>query len=292
MHLSSTTDKLSERYGSVEQAVRALADAGFSAFDFSIFDALSNPIFGDERLSCLAALKSCARDAGIVCNQAHAPFPTLLPEGRYSSEYEHYNEMIFDRLVLSVQAAAYLGASNIIVHPITHLPYRANAAYLKELNLELFRALAPHAREAGIRLCLENLLDCTQPDRGPSCCGTPASYLDFLDALDEPELFGACLDTGHCLLAGEDCADFIRALGPRLVALHLNDNNGLDDQHLMPTLGLNDWPRIMQALSDIGYQGDLTLECDNTLRRYPTHRLPEAERLFHDTLLSLAAMMS
>ncbi len=52
----------------------------------------------------------------------------------------------------------------------------------------------------------------------------------------------------------------IRTLGPRLKALHVNDNRGKGDDHLCPYMGLNDWDSILKALAEVDYKGDLTFE--------------------------------
>jgi sugar phosphate isomerase/epimerase len=39
-----------------------------------------------------------------------------------------------------------------------------------------------------------------------------------------------------------------------------------------------DWSAILQALSDIKYDGDFTFEADNFLKNYPDALIPEALR--------------
>ena len=49
--------------------------------------------------------------------------------------------------------------------------------------------------------------------------------------------------------------DFIRYFGNSIKMLHLHDNNGFTDQHLIPAQGNIDWPAVFDALDEIGYDG-------------------------------------
>lgn len=54
-------------------------------------------------------------------------------------------------------------------------------------------------------------------------------------------------------------------------AVHIHDNFGKVDDHLLPFLGTVQWERVMPALRKAGYTGDLVLEVshgrmDDTLR--------------------------
>jgi sugar phosphate isomerase/epimerase len=73
----------------------------------------------------------------------------------------------------------------------------------------------------------------------------------------------ACLDVGHSSIAGREAQDCIRVLGKRLGALHIHDNDYLDDTHTLPGLSEMNWEEITRALADIGYEGDFTLETDH-----------------------------
>ena len=73
-----------------ERAIAALAEAGFDAWDFSMFEMCNNkngvlvptnhPTAQSNYLAFARRLKQIGLDNGIVCNQSHAPFPTSRPE--------------------------------------------------------------------------------------------------------------------------------------------------------------------------------------------------------------------
>ena len=76
MMVSTQTDYLASRFGDA-QAIRMLADAGFDAFDLSLFRMMHDPNYemnGHEYREKAAYLRRVADECGILCNQAHAPF--------------------------------------------------------------------------------------------------------------------------------------------------------------------------------------------------------------------------
>ena len=73
----------------------------------------------------------------------------------------------------------------------------------------------------------------------------------------DPHIFGVCLDTGHLNLHEDrDPYRFIISAGNRLHALHIADNEGASDQHLMPFgRGSVDFSAVVKGLREIGYEG-------------------------------------
>ena len=270
MIISTTTGKLSKRF-TLADAIKILADAGFDAYDYSIHYCEENdPLYSDSWKEYLAKIRAGADALGILCNQAHAPFPS-----RHNDTPQHaeYNATIFDRLVRSIEGSALLGAKAIVIHPIQCLPYAENVGYLRDSNLELYRALAPYAKKSGIKIALENMFQRKDGVIVDSVCSQPEEFIDYLDTLAD-DCFTACLDLGHCVLTQHNTADMIRALGSeRLTALHVHDNDNKTDLHTLPYHGKMDWEEITDALAEIGYRGDFTLEADTFMARVPNELL-------------------
>ena len=106
----------------------------------------------------------------------------------------------------------------------------------------------------GIRLACENLQHKGVPR--PLC-----RMEDLRRVVDEyPESVGICLDTGHANNNGLDPADEARIAGERLIALHLQDTDALEDRHWPPGLGNINWRRVGAALTEIGFDGAWTFE--------------------------------
>jgi sugar phosphate isomerase/epimerase len=49
-----------------------------------------------------------------------------------------------------------------------------------------------------------------------------------------------------------------------LVATHVHDNHGTQDEHLAPFRGTIDWPAAVIALQKVGYDGVMMLEMGGT----------------------------
>jgi sugar phosphate isomerase/epimerase len=62
--------------------------------------------------------------------------------------------------------------------------------------------------------------------------------------------------------------EMIYALGHRLQALHIHDNDKKGDTHQIPFSMQIDFAPIVKALHDIGYQGYFTLEADAYLKNF------------------------
>ena len=93
------------------------------------------------------------------------------------------------------------------------------------------------------------------------------------------EALGLCLDTGHRHLYG-DVAEGIRLGGRAISTLHIHDNHGARDEHILPLDGTIAWAPFMHALGEIGYDGVFLYEIGKDA---DVSRLPENYR----TLMAL-----
>ncbi len=145
-----------------------------------------------------------------------------------------------------------LGMSTLVLHlPIATQPDLPSTLQNARAVLDV---LLPPAREAGITLAVENTYD-------------PAQYCakDFFNALfnayDEEEV-GLCYDSGHALMTNEE--DLLECFGDRLVAVHLHDNDGINDLHLPPGQGLADWQFLRYRIQSSRLAGPIHLEVSRT----------------------------
>ena len=125
---------------------------------------------------------------------------------------------------------------------------------LQKRNLEAIQDLIDHIKDTDIVICLENI-------NQYGISATAEELIWFVEVLGEDHV-AICLDTGHLNLAEEkDQVHFIRTAGKYLKALHLHDNDGSGDQHLMPfALGQVKFGDLMAALKEIGYDELYNLE--------------------------------
>lgn len=274
MKLSTTTGRLHKIFG-FKKAIDILADAGYDALDFSQWD--KDVYEAEHGKEYYIEIRKYAEDKGLCFNQSHAPFGS-------SFEDEEKTAKRFDEIVTAVKRASYLGVKNIVVHPCQHLEYcqEGTPEKLFEYNMEFYKKLIPYCEEYGVKVALENMWQHTGMINH-STCSRPEEFIKYLDELNN-DCFVACLDIGHAALVREDIGDFIKKLGnKRLQCLHVHDVDGTNDSHTLPFFGVVDWEKVMKALAEIDYKGDLTFEADYFMNNKPDILLPDCEKLMAKT---------
>lgn len=245
-----------------EKAIELIAKAGFDAWDFSMFD-MKKPPFIDKLLSkhpyplttknylaFARKLRQIGLDNGIHCNQSHAPFPSNSPKVR-------------DYLLRAIECTAEAGGKICVIHPDNNKT--------PEKNAEMFMRLLPFAKDCGVKIATENMWNWNKEKNESSfaACSTSESFLKHLEAVNDDFLV-ACLDIGHAEMrgSGSGAVNMIKALGNKLQALHIHDNDKIHDSHAMPFTMNIDFDAIVNTLRDIDYQGYFTLEVDTYLKNY------------------------
>ena len=280
MLLSTQISGVCSRFG-FEKGVEILHDAGYDCLDLSMFEMVRDDatwVQPDWRETAERRRKFCD-ERGIVFNQSHAPFSFNWANNDLAENIAK------PRIERSIEIAGLMGVKIAVVHPIHWFEYKGHEEEARRINLEYYRGLIPVARNAGVKIAVENMgqkevkRKCISDDVG-SRVADLASYIDELDS----EWIVACLDLGHCSLIGEEAQDAIRYLGKdRLKALHTHDNSYTGDDHQLPGMGKMDWNAIMQALKDIGYEGELTYEADGFLRNFQNDYIPQAVKFMVQT---------
>ena len=267
-----------------EKAIEYYAKAGFDAWDFSMF-AMCNydwgnkcllendhPLSRGNYLEFARKLKQVGLDNGIVCNQSHAPFPTSCAEIR--SYYKR-----------AIECTAEAGGEICIIHPDNNKTVDENA--------EMFLELLPFAKEHNIKIATENMWnwDAEKNQSSFAACATPESFNDHLNAVND-ECFVACLDIGHAEMKGSNtnAVEMIRALGNRLSALHIHDNDRWHDSHQIPfSMDIN-FADVVDALKEINYKGYFTLEADRYLSAYTKDDIIDGIKNLAESARKLANM--
>lgn len=173
----------------------------------------------------------------------HAPFAELCPCA--------IDPMVRDVTMRRFRQTAALsrayGIRRIVVHSgfIPHVYY---PVWFVEQSTRFFRALLD--AEPEVALCVENVLD-----------DDPAPLMDLADAVDDPRL-GLCLDVGHANAVSKiPVRQWLKRLAPRLMHLHLHDNDGAADLHQIPGDGSLGFPGLMDEIEAAAPEATLTFEC-------------------------------
>lgn len=272
MKLVTQTEVLSARL-SDEKAVRIICESGFEGIDYSMFrmsddnDLLNTSAYKEH----IKEIKKIAESYDVPFEQSHAPFPPIR-EGD-----KEYSERTMEKVKRAIEIAGMLEAKICVVHPCVFSDNQF------EHNMEMYHTLEPYAKNAGVKLALENMWgwDKIRNSIVPNVCSTAEDFNRYVDALN-PENFTACLDLGHCGLVGENAASMIIDMGKRIGCVHIHDNDNIHDSHTLPYLSKMDWDSILKAFADIDYSGNFTYEADSFLRMFPDEILPACERFMHD----------
>ena len=165
------------------------------------------------------------------------------------------------------------------VHAVLHGGYAASAAdrdaKLPQL-VDFTSTLHAEAAELGIELLLENLI----PDKlgfTHIMASTLPEWSTLLGAIG----CGAVLDTGHSAASGIALTTVFDTIGPAVRAIHLSDNDGISDLHLLPGDGNDVTAGLSGILSDLDYDGVITYEISPlhySLSEILRHIAAEAER--------------
>lgn len=265
----------------IHKAVELCGNAGFDAWDFSMFDMhkmLLLPIPGKKKLNAAkylrlaSQLKKIGLDNGIVCNQSHAPFPVRLPAVR-------------SVLKLAIECTAEAGGKICIIHPDNNKS--------AEENSEMFLELLPFAKQCGVKIATENMWNWNVVKNRSSfaACATGEDFKKHIDIVND-EYFVACLDLGHAEMegSGDGAPEMIRTLGHRLQALHIHDNDRIHDSHQIPFSMDIDFEAVVRALKEIDYKGYFTLEADTFMRAYNKDNAFEGVKKLSESARKLADM--
>jgi len=232
-------------------ALEAAAEAGFEAVEVWAEGRHLDPRVAGPREAKAAG--SICRKLGVEAFSLHAPFGEGANIGDFDEgERRRALEVVGEAL----SYASLIGAKVVVLHPGTwegsddpeeHAEFRRRV-------LASFLELSRLAEKLGVRLLVENMVPTGRRFRFGADLG------DLLWLCERVPGLGVCFDPGHANIGGGSPASWLEALGGRVLSLHLNDNDGMADLHLLPGRGNLDWPRFWGALRSGGYEGPLLFE--------------------------------
>ena len=246
-----------------QEVAKRVKNIGFDGYDYTLYGEWATPqaIFSQPRENWV---KFFEEERKIIEGEGLKVFQT---HGTFRSDFDAdapyvFTQKVIDQFKREIEATAILGSKYIVIHPINLARLSKDKEKDFEINMTEFSKLTPILREFGVKNGIEDMFT-WDPLRGRNCttgCSTPEDMIRYIDGLNAPDAFCACLDTGHMLIHSIEPADAVRKLGSRLEILHVQDNNGITDQHLPVGLGITDWKDFVKALKDINYKGVFNLE--------------------------------
>lgn len=278
------------------ESICYIKECGFETIDFGIADMFFRTFnketctsFFDKSVEELLAyykpLKEACEENDVSIAVAHGLFPIAYPGE------DAVNDYLIEVTEKMMAVNAYLGCKAIVIHPLNQ-PNIRKAAEI-EYNMNIYRRLMPAAKKYGVTVCLENIFKHYGYDCYEGACADANEVCRYIDTLNEEageKLFGLCLDIGHVKVEGRNLYQFITTVGERIVVLHIHDNEGNSDSHMIPYTQVDrtggrlaiDWESFIRGMREIGYEGALTFETAHGMDVFPRELQASVLRLISD----------
>ena len=169
-----------------------------------------------------------------------------------------YREMRDEKTHVAIDAAKALNIDYAVLHAATTTITMKKFDHQVEYDrvMDNLAPYAEHAAKVGLNIVVENMR-LVPGIRQSHRYGQDADELvEIADALG----IGICWDFGHANLAGFKQSEALAYVGKRLKVLHVNDNNGADDDHIAPFMGNVDWVDAMHGLALAEFDGCFNYE--------------------------------
>lgn len=248
MKLATSTGDFHSYTCDQAECLRYIREAGFRYADYSFGCDYSHRIgaFSENYESYFEGINRVTAELGIRLVQAHAPMGSPLADdgGRFIAD-----------TIRCVDACGAWGISNLVVHS-GYTP-GLSVAETMAANRRFFAPILERAEKFGVNILVENFNKMCVP--GLYWIDNATDLLTLIELVDHP-LFHAVWDAGHANLQEMPQDEELRLLGSHVRALHIQDNMGDTDSHLLPFLGSMNLDAVMHSLADIGYSGYFTFE--------------------------------
>ncbi len=245
------------------EVVRRLHDYRFTSMDFSLGNTASpkHILQADDWQERADRAADAAAKYGMCFSQVHLPFHkhgsvALDPRFAEPGFAEYYDECTRR----AYRIAAMVGAPWAVFHCLDSVSVRMDRREAFTRNHEYFDAFVEFGLQNGVGTAFENMIR-VNPTTNPRPRYTEEAeeLIEYVDSYQEP-MVGICWDFGHAHLARVDQPSALRTIGKRLKCVHVDDNLGSFDDHLLPFFGKIQWQEIMPVLAEIGYAGECSLE--------------------------------
>jgi len=156
-------------------------------------------------------------------------------------EKEEVGDKLVHRFINDIKLCKENGIDTVIMHVTTKFV----APMYNEIGLNRIKKIVNYAKELGVKAAFENL--------------KIKGYLEYIITNIDNDNVGICYDAGHCHAHFKDEFNW-ELFKNRIFAVHLHDNDGTDDQHLLPFEGNINWDNVIANLKEANYTGPVTLE--------------------------------
>ncbi|MBR5539913.1 MAG: sugar phosphate isomerase/epimerase [Clostridia bacterium] len=250
MKLATTTGDFGAYVSSQEEAVSRLHECGFRYIDYNFGKdyRTRTGVYQPEWQAYCSDMVEHAKRMGVKFVQAHSPM---------GKPFDEDNAAFIADTARCIEACGLLGIPNIVVHS----GYAPNVSVEEtmERNKAFYAPLLEVAEQYNVNILTENFNKMVFDD--VFWIDNATDLRALIDYVDHP-LFHAVWDAGHGNLQEMPQHEELAILGRHVYALHVQDNRGDRDSHLMPFQGTLNLDSLMFGLKNIGYDGYFTFEAD------------------------------
>jgi len=266
---------------SLKECLQLAKDAGFDGIELN-YD-LESDLSPNSGTQEFHAIRRMAEEIGIeisgLCSFLFWPYPlTSNDPNERARGMELAGKM--------TQAAYDLGTENLLVVPgAVHMPWREDHDptpndVCERRAREAIGKLLPKAEKLKVHLNMENIFF-------NGFLLSPMEMVDFVDHFSS-EYVQVHFDTGN-IMEYQFPEHWIPILGKRIKNVHLKEYTKKGTDHSLeafrPLLdGTTNWPAVLEAFEQVGYQAYLTFEYFHPYQHFP-------EALIHQTSDSLDRML-
>ena len=214
--------------GSVLEKLRAVKAAGFEGVE---------PMSHMSQEEVLKALDDTGLKAASVCCATH--WNKLL-----SDPSDRTREEAVQGLIQALKDAKRYGATSVLLVPGRVTKEVSYDDCFKRSVAEIKKAV-PVAEDTGVKIAVENVWN--------DFITKPKQAVEFLEAIDSPQV-GWHFDVGNAIRYGPAEA-WVPVLGKRILKLHIKEYSRVKGFGVRLFEGDDNWPAIMKALDEVGYEG-------------------------------------
>jgi len=233
-----------------------VAGYGFEAIE--LFATRSHFDYRDP--SVVATLSQWLAETGLTLHGVHAPIMDTFSSERTSqgagTTYSNAagaqarREAAVRETEAALQIARRIPFDVLVLHLGTPTVMNNPDDNHRGAALRSLEEICVRAEPLGVRVAVEVI---------PNRLSDAASLAALLENDLDSRIAGICLDFGHAHLMG-DVADALETAAEHVIATHIHDNHGREDEHLVPYRGSIDWDLALVTLQKIGFDGTYLME--------------------------------
>ena len=236
---------------SIEDSIKSIASAGYNSIELMCDEPHAFPPLSPDKIQ---SIKKTLAENQMTISNLNGFMMCAIEDFHHPSWIEKdkdYRQKRIDHTKNCLDLAKDLEATSVSTEPggpPTGLPRK------EELDIfeQGLNEVLPLAEKNKIKILIE-------PEPG-LLIENSSQFLDFISRFNS-KYIGLNFDVGHFFCVGEDPAELIIALKGYINHIHLEDiATSRVHQHLVPGTGAIDFSQIFIALSEINYDGYITVE--------------------------------